>query len=451
MDILVTNSEKKRSNRRKRFTARDKSSKIHYLDALKKIHSNTITSDDIYIENLNKLKAYYASGEINDTEYKISKDMLWSDFKHSKTISKKTLEHPWNIHRVCKCGKVTISDEIHVGLKNDNAVIRGLFTCGSVWSCPVCAAKIQEARRKEIAKAIKWAYLNDYKCIMITMTISHKQYEKLGHLMNKFTIARQKLKGGNPWKRLKESAGLIGYISTLELTFGEINGWHPHYHELWIVKKDCDTDLLRDRIADRWTRICLSQDLIRGNKDNRLDKFNEKSIDIRDNVSSSEYLTKQSNAQEWGIDREMAKSSSKVAKNKGYTPFQLLDKSDNSGTDRYAKLFMEFCNIFKGRKQHYWSRGLKELINIEEKTEEELSEEKQPEILLYVFSQRQFSIVTKNNMLIKIIEWIEDRKWNNIQKFFIDNHTEIPEFLGVIPKYYKSYGLRGRSFSAYTN
>ncbi|MFM9718814.1 hypothetical protein ACKI15_46290, partial [Streptomyces galilaeus] len=65
----------------------------------------------------------------------------------------------------------------------------GLAVCGSVWSCPVCAAKIQERRRVEIAQGFDWAYANNKKIIMVTFTIPHYVNQRLAELITKMREA----------------------------------------------------------------------------------------------------------------------------------------------------------------------------------------------------------------------------------------------------------------------
>ena len=44
-------------------------------------------------------------------------------------------------------------------------------------------------------------------------------------------------------------------------------------------------------------------------------------------------------------------------------------------SEQHGKLYQEFGVAFKGARQLVWSRGLKKLLEIEEKTDEELAEE----------------------------------------------------------------------------
>ncbi|MFX9934746.1 rolling circle replication protein, Rep63 protein, partial [Acinetobacter baumannii] len=68
----------------------------------------------------------------------------------------------------------------------------------------------------------------------------------------------------------------------------------------------------------------------------------------------------------------------KKGRNGGFTPFDLLQLSMYSETvfEKYCgKLFQEFAIAMKGARQLVWSRGLKALLELDEKTDEELAEE----------------------------------------------------------------------------
>ncbi|SSP03090.1 Uncharacterised protein [Acinetobacter baumannii] len=68
----------------------------------------------------------------------------------------------------------------------------------------------------------------------------------------------------------------------------------------------------------------------------------------------------------------------KKGRNGGFTPFDLLNFSieDNEIYGKKpSKLFQEFAISMKGARQLVWSRGLKKLLGIEEKSDEELAVE----------------------------------------------------------------------------
>src|SRR5579884_2906223 len=49
----------------------------------------------------------------------------------------------------------------------------GLQICGSIWHCPVCAARISNERRRDIKAAVDAAAALGYKALLLTLTARH--------------------------------------------------------------------------------------------------------------------------------------------------------------------------------------------------------------------------------------------------------------------------------------
>ena len=88
----------------------------------------------------------------------------------------------------------------------------------------------------------------------------------------------------------------------------------------------------------------------------------------------SQYLCK------WGVEHEMTKGHTKQGKEGGLSPFDLLRKSEYLDEPIYGRKpsqwFREFAaTAFKGARQLVWSRGLKDLFGLRDKSDEEILEE----------------------------------------------------------------------------
>lgn len=282
------------------------------------------------------------------------------------------LQFGHDFHRTAKCKHIMRSDDVEVyrDAEHGAAFYGGLVTCGSVWACPICAAVVQERRRDEIAQAIDWAYQQGLQPVMITFTFPHQSWDSLPDLLEKQADAFRRLRRGSVWQRIKERMGYRGLIRALELTHGE-NGWHPHTHELWLVSADVKADELRDVIVRRWADMCERAGLLTADK--RV-AFMQHSVDVKGWCTASEYLAKQDDARHWGADRELAKASTKAGRKTGKHPFGLLaDAAD--GDTRAGHLYVEYAQAVKGRRQIFWSAGLKAEVGIEDIDDEELAEE----------------------------------------------------------------------------
>lgn len=281
---------------------------------------------------------------------------------------KQGLKHASDFHRTacCKYHPVGSHVAVHRSKAVSKAFFTGLQTCGSVWACPVCAAKIQEKRRIEVAKAVSYAYANDLQPVLVTLTFPHKFADSLKDLLKAQADALARLRKGKQWDKFKAEINFSGLIRSLELTFGA-NGWHPHTHELWFVGKDVDPELIKEEVVDRWWSACTRAGLV---TDDDLHSFYRHAVDVKGNCSASDYLAKQDSSKHWGVDREVAKASSKQGKASGLHPFAFLTEEN-----RNPSRWLEYTQAIKGKSQLFWSHGLKATMCIADKSDQELAEE----------------------------------------------------------------------------
>jgi len=52
------------------------------------------------------------------------------------------------------CGAVPVGDRVEIRIRNGSAYYCDLETCGNVWLCPVCSAKIHRRRAAELREAL---------------------------------------------------------------------------------------------------------------------------------------------------------------------------------------------------------------------------------------------------------------------------------------------------------
>ena len=253
--------------------------------------------------------------------------------------------------------------------QHQTAHYSGLIVCGSVWTCPVCAAKISERRRLELQAAIAQHRESGGDAYLLTLTTPHGRRDDLAQLLAMQAKALASFTAQRAVKAVFAEMGEIGRVRAFEVTHGRKgtnNGWHPHYHFLQFAKGGADAAQLMDwrtRLYLEWAKCCERAGL-------GTPSF-QHGLDLQDGSKADKYLSK------WGLECEMTKGHIKQAKAGGETPFDLLravlaDKSDRQA----AALFSEFGRVFKGKRQLSWSRGLRARIDLaEEKTDEELSRE----------------------------------------------------------------------------
>ena len=296
--------------------------------------------------------------------------------------------------RVCNCLKKRIDKnknrEVKYNEVREKAHWSNVQRCGSVWTCPVCAKQITEKRRDELKRGIElWKsgvvnvffdfsehgkdfvgaiipsveyYRGDV--LLLTLTFSHSIKEQLSSLLERQRKALKIFYETTKVQDIFKEIGVKYKIKSLETTYGQ-NGWHPHNHILLLIDKPLEEfSSVRDELAALWIKACTKAGLSAPSMTHGLD--------IRNGNYASEYIAK------WGLDFELAKGNVKKGRNGSFTPFDLLQYSMLDGEINgrtAASLWQEFGIATKGKRQLEWGRGLKALLGVEEKTDEELAEE----------------------------------------------------------------------------
>lgn len=250
--------------------------------------------------------------------------------------------------------------------EHGTASYSGLQTCGSVWACPVCAAKIAERRRAELMGAMAAHKAGGGSMLMLTLTTPHQRGDKLADLLAKQSAALRRFWSDFTVRGLLAGLGVVGQVRALEVTHGrkspQNNGWHPHYHVLLFA--GAGVDLAKDwavRLYLRWSALCEKSGL-------GVPSF-EHGLKLDDGSKAAAYASK------WGLEDEMTKGHTKKGKTGGETPFDFLRAFlADSGDLQAAALFREFAETFKGKRQLHWSHGLKARFAVEDVTDDELAE-----------------------------------------------------------------------------
>jgi hypothetical protein len=310
--------------------------------------------------------------------------------------------------RVCNCLKKRIDkNKDRSVLYNESrkkAHWGNVQRCGSVWTCPVCAKQITEKRRSELEIGLKnWKQVHKGSVLLLTLTFSHSVNESLKSL-----LIRQK----HAYKRFFETTRVVNLMKSIcvehkikgfEVTYGK-NGWHPHNHVLLLTRQNvADFAEHREELAKIWISCCERSGLSAPSM--------EHGLDIRDGSYAEKYVSK------WGLEHELTKGHVKQGRNGGLTPFDLLqysifDSAEMNGRSM-ASLYQEFGISTKGARQLVWSRGLKALLKIAEKSDEELAEETEQEaITLRLVDTYIFSLLCHYQLRHEFLRCLE-RDWEN--------------------------------------
>jgi hypothetical protein len=360
-------------------------------------------------------------------------------------------------NRVCRCGTSRIHKNEPVGVKynpdSGTASYTNLQYCSSVWLCPDCSYKISQERKKELAEAMIACRSKGLQVLMLTLTVPHYFGDDLKLLLKKMSKAKHAFwtnrnsrdyMNGKINKKgvVKETPhfDLLGHITATEVKYSEKNGFHPHYHILCFTERKFmqeDVDLIQDQLYEFWAEKCVKQGLGEPSKKHGLH------IKIGSNEDVlADYVTK------WGMAQEMTQDHQKIGKKNlsSLTMWEVLELSqmDASTKDKYSYIFKTYANGFKGRRQLFWSKELKELLKIEVKEDDEIAnqEEEKTESFeaLFLGSQDWWAICyhKKRAEFLELVEF--DFRENGIQT----NLKSVRDFLVGLKKPQGFSGVEGR-------
>lgn len=295
-------------------------------------------------------------------------------------------------HRTVWChrGVANAGDSVAIyrTTSGDSARMHGVTTCKSVWTCPTCSAKICAVRQAELSDAMKyWVDQGGY-VFLLTLTFPHERGEMLAELLPAFTKAKAHFKNSKTYKRILAKGVRKGSVSSLEVTLGERNGWHPHQHDLVFCTPDAFGEVtegekgrlssrLIDELKHAWYMALRKAGLC---QQNEMSDVLAHGLDVRGGQYAAEYIAKFGKEQKWGLSREVTMHAAKVGTdNKGAHPFQLLAWAEEGDTEAVLQ-FREYAEAFEGKRMLSWSRGLKkEFTGREELTDEQAADQALPE------------------------------------------------------------------------
>lgn len=300
-------------------------------------------------------------------------------------------------HRTCDCHRVTVSPTAQI-LKSEEhrkAFFAGVAQCASVWTCPVCAAKINERKANEMRLAASQREALGLEFSLLTFTAPHTASDPIDQLVKKMSDALSRWWRGAPAKRFKERYGIVGHIRSFEVRYGS-NGWHPHFHII-VVSKSKLPETTRSGfkpvpieqqnedwawMLSRWQEMTTRAGL---------DCPNEYGMDIQGGDQAGEYITKfgsdgdfvstsSGDQVTWDMMDEMTKGNTKRGKTGSLSPWDILrgiaDTDDDDERHRLRILFLFYARAMKGVSQVKWSRGLRSFFELEpEKSDEEIVSE----------------------------------------------------------------------------
>lgn len=167
------------------------------------------------------------------------------------------------------------------GLTSSGTVVRlGYTTCGRIWLCPVCEAKIRSRRADQIQDVIRQHIRAGGSAYFVTFTVRHFAMHALASLLAammgfrcevakadgkdrcakrrgctecqagtwRMLLSGRQWAGGRGLPGHRERCGVVGFIRATEITYGLKSGFHPHLHLVVLTGAAFDVDVLTDEV-----------------------------------------------------------------------------------------------------------------------------------------------------------------------------------------------------------
>jgi hypothetical protein len=205
---------------------------------------------------------------------------------------------------------------------------------------------------------------------MITFTAPHDMGMRLRPLISAIADGFRTVISGRAWIRLRKRLGIVGTIRAMEVTYGE-HGWHPHLHVLVYVSGQVDAHGLADLTAyvrKRWADFIV--------KAGYRMPHDQHGVDVARCYSAEEagqYIAKTQDGR--GVGNEVARGDLKQGRAGGRTPFEVLDDFRWTGDSDDLIVWREYERATKGRQAITWSKGLRQLLAVADRTDEEIAAE----------------------------------------------------------------------------
>jgi len=341
-----------------------------------------------------------------------SKSLAAKVRRRGRFDARHTLWDESKLSRVRNCGRVVQRNGCGVTVKvSDGAAGYGnLQTCGSVWACPVCSAKIAAQRQGDIERALTaWhggAGGGDFgRVALVTLTMRHRKGQSLASLWAALSESWNLVVSGAGWTddqrvygtllpgaeyksgplkgQLRAAKVRIPVIRVVEVTEG-VKGWHVHIHALLLLPAAADDAVvaaLGGRMFDRWAAALKDRGLSALRRVRQPDgTFKDLGVDARllhgdPSAALGDYFVKAT----YSGSYEVARTDMKSAHYGNRTPFAILADIVESGDADDLDTWLEYERASKGKRQITWSRGLRALLlpadEVVELTDEEIAEQ----------------------------------------------------------------------------
>lgn len=342
------------------------------------------------------------------------------DARTTRFAGRKALHSISSVGACRECGRWPLGELVGIRKTSSGIVgFAGVSTCGRVWLCPVCNAKVMASRAMDIGAALTWAHSEGLKVIFGSLTIRHKQGDSLAAIIALQQLAWRHVVSSREWRDLNATAtvdhehegctdgcqlehdhegcpddckrkrdviltnalGRVGYIRASEITVGG-NGWHPHFHPLILWRgTDRAAQAFAGRVAALWVEGVEKhggEARLEGGQKLELVKGAQIYDALTGYVTKATYdhaaLALEAVWSQGKVPETGSASSRKRRRAKGTAAHWALLASVAQGLADEVDMWLELETATRGHRMITWSRGLRGFAHIgEELTDEQIA------------------------------------------------------------------------------
>lgn len=300
-----------------------------------------------------------------------------SDYRAARWEARGLLWAESSIKRVRTCGRHAITPDGSVAVRGNGSAVgyAGLASCGSVWACPVCNAKIQAVRRLEVGTLLALATVNG-SAAFGAYTLRHHAGQDLDRLWRALNKCWAAVSRDFKVREVRARLGWIGYVRATECTLGSC-GWHPHVHPLHLFAGKVTTtqvDLLHVVEFRAWQAAAIRLGLSAPLEDAQHLHLvvGDAGDTLGDYFAKATYEGARESSVGWEMTSTQTKSRTRASGSR--TPWEIL--ADVAGGDADSlDLWHAWETASRGKKALTYSRGLRERFGLlQEATDEEIAE-----------------------------------------------------------------------------
>jgi hypothetical protein len=266
-----------------------------------------------------------------------------------------------SLKRVALCQRYMIDKDAGVQVRSRDGVVgySGLTSCGSIWCCPPCNARITAHRRLEVALGLANALGEGSSAAFGAYTLRHHAGQRLNGLWPALSACWNAVAMDRRVREVRADLGAFGLVRAAEVTVGA-NGWHPHLHPVHLFDREVSFLDVADLHAEQFRAWSASAHRL--GLDAPLAIAQELHLVVGDGAANdlAAYAVK---AVSWEMTSTQTKSRTRAEGSR--TPWDVLRSVVDDGDADDLDLWHDWEAASKGKKALTWSRGLRARLGLE--------------------------------------------------------------------------------------